>query len=165
MMMMIMMRHCLLNRQKTCQLGLLFQQLIPKLPWCQSCSGLSIRALTGCCSSRSRSRRRAAPLSAGTSEPMKDGDIWMSELSSPGTCCSACVTGHEEVHARLAAWQAVGAIVVVRVWNKDESINCRYTYSMSVWEARVQTGTPYTFFSFCLFSRLTLALKLHCNFI
>ncbi|KAG8008196.1 hypothetical protein GBF38_019253 [Nibea albiflora] len=51
--------------------------------------------------------------SDGTSEPVKDGDICIFKFSTPAMCCSACMAGHEEVHARLAAWQAVAAMIVV----------------------------------------------------
>lgn len=62
-------------------------------------------------------------LCAGTSEPVRDGDICISECYAPAMCCSVCIAPHEEIHSCLAAWRAVAAmIVVLRLWNKDESI-------------------------------------------
>ncbi len=62
-----------------------------------------------------------AVLRAGTSEPVRDGDICIFKFSTPAMCCSVCMAGHEEVHARLAAWRAVAAIIVV--WDCEIKMN------------------------------------------
>ncbi len=54
-----------------------------------------------------------AVLRAGTSEPVRDGDICIFKFSTSAMCCSVCMAGHQELHAHLAAWRAVATMIVV----------------------------------------------------